>query len=742
MAAIQPSLNLSDLRPGLQFHQYQLLEQIGVGGQGVVWSAEDRQRNDIVAIKFNEILDSEDQRADDEMFERELGKLRDVQHPNILPLYDFALEGQVRYLVSPYISGGSIFERIQRESLSLEDALRFASEIASALDYLHGQEIIHRDIKSSNILLNLKGHTYLADFGLARSVSTTTQALHTGRGTPPYAPPEQHKLLVISPKSDIYSFGILLYEIFTGHLPWDGDSILGIKQLYSDSELPDPCELNDSLPALMKDVLRRVTSADPARRPASAHEVMKMLHYIFNNKEHPSAGGLISDRSAIAAHDADELFSQSLDRWSLNDEKSEPGLTKFALIHLDHKMKGVGKLQSKTGQFMLFHALKYAYHDDYWWPRIGDPRERLLVSSVLLSRQNEVIAVRVMNHLVRDRAVGRMPDEMVGKVGIPLLEMAARSKNPALAEKLLAGLQLLIPPGSAWGSPSLSPELNNLLGDLAVEDSDVGDQAARLIGHLQSPSAVKIILNKAGGDRLIPILLEIQQSAGGLPAFIPLSTRIRVTLEWIAQGLTVQPARLFGAYMLALAGATLGIATQAYLTYRLPEFMDVARISSSLEQGLITGSIFGLGILVTRVIVERFSRANSWLRIILATAAGASVMNIAVFVFHVLFINTPPSGFLITLGCLLISFAFAWGGLIRFRWGAMVLSFSAVVLAICGTWWVHVSMAAAITDWTPMFQYDYSWTPLQILFTSAIVAAWISILGNLLRLTAKEAPLS
>src|SRR5512147_250767 len=140
---------ISELCPDLQFHQYRLLEQIGTGGQGVVWSAEDSRRNDVVAIKFNEILNSEEQQVDDEMFERQLGKLLKVQHEYILPMYDCGLENQVRYLVSPYIPGGSLFERIKRAPLPLEDALRFSAEIASALDYLHGQGIIHRDIKSA-----------------------------------------------------------------------------------------------------------------------------------------------------------------------------------------------------------------------------------------------------------------------------------------------------------------------------------------------------------------------------------------------------------------------------------------------------------------------------------------------------------------------------------------------------------------------------------------------------------------
>jgi hypothetical protein len=132
------------------------------------------------------------------------------------------------------------------------------------------------------------------------------------------------------------------------------------------------------------------------------------------------------------------------------------------------------------------------------------------------------------------------------------------------------------------------------------------------------------------------------------------------------------------------------------LTYRLPEFMDAVRISSSLEQGLISGAVFSLGILLARALVERFSGANVFLRIFLGTAAGTIGMNIAVLIFHILFVHTPPGGFLITLGCMLISFAYALGGLIRSRWTGMVLSISAIVLAVTGTWWLHVTLASSI----------------------------------------------
>ena len=172
---------LKDLSPKARFLNYELLEQIGAGGEGVVWSGVDLEHNRIVAVKLNELTEFGEQSMKGGMFDKQTDKLLSLHHPYILPIYDYGLTKNIHYLVTPYIPGGSLRDLLLVRELALQDALNFAAEIAAGLDFLHDQNILHRDLKPSNILLDFSRNIYISDFGLARLVSNTTQAVHTGR---------------------------------------------------------------------------------------------------------------------------------------------------------------------------------------------------------------------------------------------------------------------------------------------------------------------------------------------------------------------------------------------------------------------------------------------------------------------------------------------------------------------------------------------------------------------------------
>jgi hypothetical protein len=180
------------------------------------------------------------------------------------------------------------------------------------------------------------------------------------------------------------------------------------------------------------------------------------------------------------------------------------------------------------------------------------------------------------------------------------------------------------------------------------------------------------------------------------------------------------------------------VGIQVYLTYNLADLFDNARITLSLERGLIVGSVFGLGIFMIRVVVERFHASRALPRVLFGTIAGGMGMNLALLVFHVLFLNTPPRGFLITGGCLVIAFAFVAGGLTRTYLFKVLSSSVSIIAAIAGTWWLHINFATSPVELTPIFRYDYAWSLTQILFAAFGVALPTGILGNMIDLSIKD----
>ncbi len=273
------SFILESLQRGSQIGSFSLLEPIGQGGEATVWSGWDDQERRVVALKVVTLAatDASASTGVSNDFRRQVHLLASLEHPHILPIYEFGSTEEYFYFAMRYSSAGSLVNLLAKGPLPIEEVIRLSAQICHALEYIHKMGIVHRDLKPSNILLDWRQRAYLSDFGLAKQVLQETRPLHTGRGTGPYAPYEQHALLNAVPQSDIYSLGVLIYELLAGKLPWDGNESLALQQWRGLGELPDPREINPAVPGELTEVLRQMTAFDWLHRPESASLTLKWL---------------------------------------------------------------------------------------------------------------------------------------------------------------------------------------------------------------------------------------------------------------------------------------------------------------------------------------------------------------------------------------------------------------------------------------------------------------------------------
>lgn len=265
---------------GSEFSHYRVIEHIGRGGMADVWSARDTRLSRTVAVKT--IARDLSQELDPiKLFEREAQTIAALEHPHILPIYEFGeYDGQL-FIVMRYVSGGSLEDVIESGPLTVEETLRVTRAVGQALAYAHANQVIHLDLKPSNILLDSYRSPYLADFGLATMLGPEGRAANPGSGTLLYMAPEQVTADVLDRRADIYSFAILVFHMLTGQLPYDAAYPLALKQLQQNEDLPDVRTLRPGLPDSLNDVLRRASRLELADRTGSMDEVVTGIEGIL-----------------------------------------------------------------------------------------------------------------------------------------------------------------------------------------------------------------------------------------------------------------------------------------------------------------------------------------------------------------------------------------------------------------------------------------------------------------------------
>ena len=239
---------------------YTLMEQLGQGGMATVFKAYHATLDRYVAIKVLHLAFMEDDNFL-ARFRREAKAVAKLEHPNIVPIYDYSEHEGRPFLVMKYIEGETLKAKLRENALSIDETLKISKAIGSALDYAHSQGVLHRDVKPSNVLLASDGNIYLADFGLARIAQSGDVSLTTEQvlGTPQYMSPEQALgSSGLDGRTDIYSFGVLLYELVTGRVPFNADTPFAIIHDHIYTPLPMPREIN---PTVSEDIQRVLLKA-------------------------------------------------------------------------------------------------------------------------------------------------------------------------------------------------------------------------------------------------------------------------------------------------------------------------------------------------------------------------------------------------------------------------------------------------------------------------------------------------
>jgi serine/threonine-protein kinase len=265
---------------GSEFSNYRVIEHIGRGGMADVWSARDKRLARTVAVKTIAGDLSNDMNPI-QLFEREAQTIAALEHPHILPIYEFGEFDNQLYIVMRYVSGGSLEDLLEKGPLSVEETLRVVRAVGQALDYAHQSKVIHLDLKPSNILLDSYQSPYLADFGLATMLGPEGRAQNPGSGTLLYMAPEQLTADMLDSRADIYSFAILVFHMLTGQLPFDGAIPLAIRQLQSGDSMPDVTQLRPGLPELVNVVLQHASMLDIGSRAESLKDVMNQLEQVL-----------------------------------------------------------------------------------------------------------------------------------------------------------------------------------------------------------------------------------------------------------------------------------------------------------------------------------------------------------------------------------------------------------------------------------------------------------------------------
>jgi tRNA A-37 threonylcarbamoyl transferase component Bud32 len=260
---------------GKELGLYRIVEFVGAGGMSTVYRAYHPALERYVAVKVlpEQISADEDLR---QRFQQEVRVIAKLEHAHILPVHDYGLDRGRLYLVMRYIESGALKDRLDTGHLEMGQISHVMHQVGSALSYAHREGVVHRDVNPRNVLIDAQGDCYLMDFGLARLIASSVQltASGVGMGTPAYMSPEQGSGQGIDARTDVYSLGVMLYEMVTGQVPYTADSALAVMLKHITDPVPLPSTVRPDLSPELEQVIVKALAKDPADRYQSVQEMI------------------------------------------------------------------------------------------------------------------------------------------------------------------------------------------------------------------------------------------------------------------------------------------------------------------------------------------------------------------------------------------------------------------------------------------------------------------------------------